>query len=74
MINIYTKMNMIKINKKETNYLVSLHVIFALINIDSILSLSKLITAMLLTKNQDLVIYSVIALGYILINIEHKGN
>ena len=67
-------MNMIKINKKETNYLVSLHVIFALINIDSILSLSKLITAMLLTKNQDLVIYSVIALGYILINIEHKGN
>lgn len=56
--------------KKLKNFEGLLHVLILFIEIESILSLYDLIMSTLISKHSDLVIYSIIALGYILKLVE----
>lgn len=67
---------MIAINKRKKDKKSEelLHVLYIFIEIDTILSLKKLITAMLLIRNNDLIVHCVLALGYILKLINENIN
>lgn len=70
MTNIFMKIKEKSKKKKLKNFEGLLHVLILFIEIESILSLYDLIMSTLISKHSDLVIYSIIALGYILKLVE----
>lgn len=66
MIGIFTKIKQREGKIMGKNWKDWLHVTIPFIEIDTILSLKQLITICTITKHNDLIVHSVLALGYLL--------